>query len=48
MLASREVVDRLLEEESDSVAELETFINKPIEVQVEPMYSQEQYDVVLM
>ena len=48
VLASREVVDRLLEEESDSVAELETFINKPIEVQVEPMYSQEQYDVVLM
>ena len=48
VLASRDVVDRLLEEESDSVAELETFINKPIEVQVEPMYSQEQYDVVLM
>ncbi|MDJ0864076.1 MAG: Rne/Rng family ribonuclease [Gammaproteobacteria bacterium] len=48
VLASREVVDRLLEEESDSVAELETFINKPIEVQVESMYAQEQYDVVLM
>ncbi len=48
VLASREVVDRLLEEESDSVAELETFIDKPIEVQVEPMYVQEQYDVVLM
>jgi len=48
VLASRGVVDRLLEDESDSVAELETFIDKPIEVQVESMYSQEQYDVVLM
>ncbi len=48
VLASREVVYRLLEEESDSVAELETFIKKPIEIQVETMYAQEQYDVVLM
>jgi len=48
VLASRDVVDRLLEEESDSVAELETFVRKPIEIQVETMYSQEQYDVVLM
>ena len=31
-----------------SVAELETFVRKPIEIQVETMYSQEQYDVVLM
>lgn len=48
VLASRNVVDRLLEDESTNVAELETFIGKPIEVQVEPLYSQEQYDVVLM
>ncbi len=48
VLASREIVYRLLEEESDSVAELETFVKKPIEVQVETMYAQEQYDVVLM
>ncbi|MCP4043208.1 MAG: Rne/Rng family ribonuclease [Gammaproteobacteria bacterium] len=48
VLASQEVVDRLLEDESSSVAELETFIKKPIQVQVEPLYAQEQYDVVLM
>ena len=42
------VMDRLLEEESATVAELESLIRKPIEIQVEPLYSQEQYDVVLM
>jgi ribonuclease G len=48
VLVSPEVADRLLEEESATVAELESVISKPIEVQVEPLYSQEQYDVVLM
>jgi ribonuclease G len=48
VLAAREVVDFLLEDESNTVAELEAFIRTPIEVQVEPMYAQEQYDVVLM
>jgi ribonuclease G len=48
VLASQEVVDLLLDEESTSVAELEVFIGKPINFQVEAMYTQEQYDVVLM
>lgn len=48
VLASQEVVDLLLDEESTSVAELEEFIGKPINFQVESMYTQEQYDVVLM
>jgi ribonuclease G len=48
VLVSREVADRLLEEESATVAEIESLIGKPIEVQVEPLYTQEQYDVVLM
>ena len=48
VLVSRPVADRLLEEESATVAELESLICKPIEVQVEPLYAQEQYDVVLM
>ncbi|MGD8741949.1 MAG: ribonuclease G [Granulosicoccaceae bacterium] len=48
VLASQEVVDRLVDEESTSVAELETFIGKPIKFQVESLYTQEQYDVVLM
>ncbi len=48
VLASQEVVDRLLEEESTSIAELEDFIGKPIKLQVESLYSQENYDVVMM
>ena len=47
VLASQSVVDRLLDEESSNVADLEEFINKPIRFQVEPMYSQEQFDVIL-
>ncbi len=48
VLASPEVVDILLDEESNSVAELEEFIDKSIKFQVETQYSQEQFDVVLM
>jgi ribonuclease G len=48
VLASPEVVDLLVDEESDSVAELEDFIGKSIKLQVETLYTQEQYDVVLM
>ena len=48
VLASQEVVDMLLDEESTSVAELEEFIGRPINFQVEALYTQEQFDVVLM
>ena len=48
VLASQEVVDLLLDEESTSLAELEVFIGKPIRFQVEDLYTQEQYDVVLL
>lgn len=48
VMASQSVVDRLLDEESDNVADLETFIGKAIRFQVEPFYSQELYDVVLL
>ncbi|MEX2365269.1 MAG: Rne/Rng family ribonuclease, partial [Pseudohongiellaceae bacterium] len=47
VLASQEVVDRLLDEESSNLADLEDFIGKPIRFQVEPMYNQEQFDVIL-
>ena len=47
VLASQEVVDILLDEESTSVAELEEFIGKPIRLQVESLYTQEQFDVVM-
>ncbi|OQX38348.1 MAG: ribonuclease E/G [Oceanospirillales bacterium LUC14_002_19_P2] len=48
VLASEAVVDQLLDEESDNVAELEAFLDKTIRFQVEPRYSQEQFDVVLV
>jgi ribonuclease G len=48
VLASQEVVDLMLDEESASVAELEEFIGRPIRLQVESLYTQEQFDVVLM
>ena len=48
VIAAQEVVDLLLDEESTSLAELEAFIGKPIKFQVETLYTQEQFDVVLM
>ncbi len=48
VLASPEVIDRLLDEESQELAELEQFIGKPIRLQPEALYTQEQYDVVLV
>jgi ribonuclease G len=47
VLASQTVIDLLLDEESHSLADLENFIGKTIKLQVEPMYGQEQYDVIL-
>jgi ribonuclease G len=48
VLGAQSVIDLLQEEESGSVAMLSDFIGKPISMQVEPGYTQEQYDVVLM
>ncbi len=48
ILAAQNVIDMLLDEESTSLAELADFIGKPIYLQVENAYTQEQYDVVLM
>ena len=48
VVASQRVVERLHEDESDNVAELEAFIGRPIGFQVEALYSQEQYDIVLL
>jgi len=46
VLASPDVVDLLLDEESSSLAELQDFIGVPIKYQVESEYMQEQFDVV--
>lgn len=48
VLASQEVVDLMLDEESTTVAQLEEFIGRSIKLQPEPLYTQEQFDVVLM
>lgn len=48
VLASQDVIDRLIDDESTGFAELEAFIARPIRLQVEPMYTQAQYDVVLI
>jgi ribonuclease G len=48
VLGAQGVIDLLQEEESGSVAMLQDFIGKPISLQIEPGYTQEQYDVVLM
>ncbi|MBB5192474.1 ribonuclease G [Silvimonas terrae] len=48
ILASQNVIDMFLDEESASLAQLVDFIAKPIYLQVETAYTQEQFDVVLM
>ena len=48
VLASNEVVDMLLDEEADMLAELEIFLGVQIKFRVETQYNQEQYDVVLL
>ncbi|TAJ95674.1 MAG: Rne/Rng family ribonuclease [Gammaproteobacteria bacterium] len=47
VVASQQVVDMCHDELSDSIAELEQFIQRPIAFQAEPLYSQEQYEIVL-
>ncbi len=48
VLASNEVVERLLDEEADMLSELEAFLKVSIKFRAEAQYSQEQYDVVLL
>jgi ribonuclease G len=48
VLAAAPVIDRLLDEDSAYVADLEAFISATIQFQVETVYSQEQYDVILL
>ena len=48
ILASQVVIDMFLEEESQHLALLGDFIGKPVSMQVESVYQQEQYDIILM
>jgi ribonuclease G len=48
ILGAQSVIDLFLEEEAQSLTMLSDFIGKPISMQVESAYHQEQYDIVLM
>jgi len=48
VLARPEVIERLLDEESTSLAELEELTAAPIKLQSESMYAPDEFDVVLM
>ena len=47
VLASQAVIDRLLDEESQNVADLEAFIGRSIALRGEPDFGQEDFDIVL-
>jgi len=48
VLAHQDVIERLLDEESAALGELELLTGKPIRLQTETLYTVDQYDVVLM
>ncbi len=48
IMASQTVIDLFLDEESQSLAQLSDFIAKPVSLQVESLFSQEQYDIILL
>jgi ribonuclease G len=48
VIAHERVVTRMMEEESSSIAELESFIGKSLSFQVDMQYSPEQFDVVML
>lgn len=45
---SAAVGEALKSEESRALAEVEIFVGKQVKVQIEPLYSQEQFDVVMI
>jgi ribonuclease G len=46
VLAAQSVVDRLLDQESEHLADLEELTGKTISLRVEPSYSQEHFDLI--
>ncbi len=46
VLAAAVVIDRLLDEDSAYVADLEGFVGRTIQFRVESMYSRDQYDII--
>jgi ribonuclease G len=48
IIAAKRVIDLLLDDESATLAQLSDEIGKPVSLQVDTGYSQEQYDIVLL
>ncbi len=48
VLAHQDVIELLLDEESAALAELELAVGKPIRLQAESLYAEDQFDVVLV
>jgi ribonuclease G len=48
ILATQDVIDLFLDDESQSLAQLSAFIERPVSLQAEVGYTQEQFDIVLM
>ncbi len=48
VLAAQQVIDLFLDEESHNLAQLSDFIGKPVSLQVETLFTQEQYDIILL
>ncbi len=48
ILAGQTVVDLFLEDESGALNLLQDFVEKPVTLAVEPSYTQEQYDIVIL
>lgn len=46
VLAAPQVIEKLMDEESAALADLESHVGRPIRLQAESQYGQEQYDVV--
>ncbi|TSA19723.1 MAG: ribonuclease G [Betaproteobacteria bacterium] len=48
ILAEQHVIDLFLDEEAQSLAQLSDFIGKRVALQVETVFTQEQYDIILL
>ncbi|MBT5558675.1 MAG: Rne/Rng family ribonuclease, partial [Proteobacteria bacterium] len=47
ILASRDVIEYLLDEEASALADIQDFIERPLRLQVDTDYQREQYEIVL-
>jgi ribonuclease G len=47
VIAAPTVIDRLIDEESEALADLEAFIHRPIRLQVDGNFPQDRYEVVV-